>query len=49
MFLFWLFIAIAFGIAEEIGISYDAYKYHKNGGFYGQHPELKRWNQQNKK
>lgn len=25
MFLFWLFVAIAFGIAEEIGIRIDAY------------------------
>ena len=25
MFLFWLFVAIAFGIAEEIGIRIDAH------------------------
>lgn len=24
MFLFWLFVAIAYGIAEEIGLSIDA-------------------------
>ena len=41
MFLFWLFIALAYGIAEEIGLRIDAYNYHKSGGFYAKYPELK--------
>lgn len=41
MFLFWLFVAIAFGILEEVKDSYDAYKYHQSGGFYGKYPELR--------
>lgn len=41
MFLFWLFVALAIGFAEEIKDSIDAYNYHKNGGFYGKYPELR--------
>ena len=40
MFLFWLFIALAIGAAEEIH-DIDAYNYHKSGGLYGKYPELR--------
>ena len=30
MFLFWLFVALAFGLAEEIHDSIDASNYHKS-------------------
>ncbi len=38
MFLFWLAIAIVIGLSEEIKDSYDAYKYHQNGGFEAKYP-----------
>lgn len=41
MFLFWLFIALAYGICEEIGLRIDAYNYKKSGGFYAKYPELR--------
>ena len=49
MFLFWLFIALAIGAAEEIHDSIDAYNYKKNGGLYGKYPELRPKNYTNKK
>lgn len=49
MFLFWLFVAIAFGIAEEIHDSIDAYNYHKSGGFYAKYPCFKPKDYTNKK
>lgn len=49
MFLFWLFIALAYGIAEEIGLRIDAYNYHKSGGFYGKYPCFKPKDYTNKK
>lgn len=41
MFLFWFAVAIVIGVSEEIKLSYDAYKYHQNGGFYAKYPCLK--------
>lgn len=49
MFLFWLFVAIAFGVFEEIGLRIDAYNYHKNGGFYAKYPCFKPKDYTNKK
>ena len=49
MFLFWLFIALIIGVAEEIHDSIDAYNYKKNGGLYGKYPELRPKNYTNKK
>ena len=49
MFLFWLFIAIAYGIAEEIGLRIDAYNYKKSGGFYAKYPCFKPKDYTNKK
>lgn len=51
MFLFWLFIALIIGAAEEIHDSIDAYNYNKNGGFYAKYPccKPKDYNNNNKK
>ena len=48
MFLLWLGIFIICCLAEEAKDSYDAYKYHKKGGFYAEHPcfKPKPWNQE---
>lgn len=42
MFLFWLFIVLIIGAAEEIHDSIDAYNYHKNGGFEAKYPCFKK-------
>lgn len=49
MFLFWLFVAIAYGICEEIGLRIDAYNYKKSGGFYAKYPCFKPKDYTNKK
>ena len=49
MFLFWIFIALVIGAAEEIHDSIDAYNYHKSGGFYAKYPELRPKDYNNKK
>ena len=41
MFLLWLGIFIICCLAEEAKDSYDAYKYHKKGGFYAENPCFK--------
>ena len=41
MFLFWLLLALAIGVGEQIKLEYDAYKYNKSGGFYARHPCFK--------
>lgn len=41
MFLFWLLIALAIGVGENLKDSYDAYKYNQSGGFYARHPAFK--------
>lgn len=41
MFLFWLLLALAIGVGEQIKLEYDAYKYNKSGGFYARHPAFK--------
>lgn len=49
MFLMWLFIALAIGIAEEIHDSIDAYNYNKNGGFEAKYPYFKSKDYTNRK
>ena len=49
MFLLPLLIFGICCIAEEIKDSYDAYKYHQNGGFYAEHPCFRPKNYTNKK
>ncbi len=41
MFLFWLLLALAIGVSENISDSYKAYKYKQSGGFYARHPAFK--------
>ena len=48
MFLLFFLIFGICCIAEEISDSYKAYKYHKKGGFYAEHPcfRPKPWEQE---
>ena len=41
MFLIFLGIFVICCLSEEISDSYKAYKYHKKGGFYAEHPCFK--------
>lgn len=42
MFLFWIFVALALGVLEEVKDRYDAYKYNKDGGLDAKYPCFKK-------